>query len=268
MLQSVYASETDPVRHRLQAVCGDLPQQLTLDLYESFARADARYPSVVAHLGQSIDGFIATGRGDSYYVTGPENLDHLHRMRALADAVVVGAGTIKADDPALTTRRVSGPNPLRVILDGRRRLDHSYGVFTDGAAPTLLVCGDDCASPRRHGAAEVLALPLVGGNISIVALVEALGARGAHRVFVEGGGNVVSAFLASGVLHRLQLSIAPVLIGNGRRGVTAPAQARLRDCLRPPHRLYSMGEDLLFDYDLRATAAGAFATQSKFARLR
>ncbi|MGB5834942.1 MAG: dihydrofolate reductase family protein, partial [Thiohalocapsa sp.] len=75
-----------------------------------------------AHLGQSLDGCIATHTGDSEFVTGPENLLHLHRMRALSDAVVVGAGTIASDDPRLTTRLVSGPNPVRVVLDPDGRL--------------------------------------------------------------------------------------------------------------------------------------------------
>jgi riboflavin-specific deaminase-like protein len=226
-------------------------------LYEPFARADKQSPVVIAHLGQSIDGFIATKAGDSYYVTGPANLDHLHRMRALADAVIVGAGTIEADDPALTTRRVPGPNPIRVVLDGRRRLHSSYRVFTDGAAPTLLICGDDRGTPAQHGDADVVPLPQVAGVCSAAAVVAALISRGMHRIFVEGGGHLVSGFLAAGVLHRLQLSIAPVLIGDGRRGVVAPAHARMRDCLRPPYTLYRMGEDLLFDYQLRGSVSGS-----------
>jgi riboflavin-specific deaminase-like protein len=283
VLHSVFGNETDPIWRQLLAASGQPTpgettanllvarheaEQAMLDLYEPFARADAGRPAVVAHLGQSIDGFVATGRGDSYYVTGPANLDHLHRMRALADVVVVGAGTVAADDPALTTRRVSGENPLRVVLDGRRKLHESYRVFSDGAAPTLLVCGDDCALPEGHGKAEVLALPQASGKISVAALVESLGQRGLHRIFVEGGGRVVSNFLAAGVLHRLQLTVAPVLIGAGRRGVAAPAQARLRDCLRPAHRLYRMGEDLLFDYDLRAAGSDSAMPAQTLERLR
>ena len=77
---------------------------------------------VVALLGQSLDGFIATESGDSRFVTGRDNILHLHRMRAICDAVVVGAGTVAADDPQLTTRKVTGPHPLRVVLDPSRRL--------------------------------------------------------------------------------------------------------------------------------------------------
>src|SRR5262245_32586740 len=100
----------------------DHPQHAFVDLYMPICGATSTRPITVGHLGQSLDGFIATRAGDSQFVTGPENIVHLHRMRALSDAVVVGAGTVAADEPLLTTRQVAGPNPLRVVFEPGNRL--------------------------------------------------------------------------------------------------------------------------------------------------
>jgi len=110
-----------------------------VDLYLPVCSATAAAPITLGHMGQSLDGFIATRSGDSRYVNGDENMRHMHRLRALCDAVVVGAGTVAADDPQLTTRHVPGPNPLRVVIDPMARLASGYQLFQDGAAPTLYV---------------------------------------------------------------------------------------------------------------------------------
>lgn len=221
------------------------------ELYGAF-RTPGGAPVTVAHLGQSLDGFIATYSGDSRFVNGRGNLLHLHRMRALCDALVVGAGTVAADDPQLTTRLVPGPNPLRVVLDPERRLDAGHRVFRDGAAPTLLACraAQLTRGDARHGAAEVFGVPDRDGALDLAALLAELRARGCRRVFVEGGGRTVSAFLAAGLLDRLQITIAPFLMGDGRPAIRLAAPARLGDCRRPTFRIYRMGEDLLYDCEL------------------
>ena len=114
----------------------------------------------MGHLGLSLDGFIATHAGESQFVTGGENILHLHRMRALSDAVVVGAGTIAADNPQLTTRHVAGPSPLRVIFDPSRRLAPDYRVFSDDSAPTLYVCARPLISPGESHFGFATIVPL------------------------------------------------------------------------------------------------------------
>ena len=227
-----------------------------LNLYLPICSATLAHPLTIGHLGQSLDGFIATPSGDSQFVTGDDNLVHVHRMRALCDAVVVGAGTIAADDPQLTTRHVPGPNPLRVVIDPGRRLEPVFKVFTDQQAPTLYVCGRARLSPDEShvGAASVAAIDEGGPGREAAQVMGLLRARGCARVLVEGGGVTVSAFLEADLLDRLQIAIAPVLIGEGRPAIRLAPQALLRDCRRPAYRVYRMGGDVLFDCDLHVRA--------------
>jgi diaminohydroxyphosphoribosylaminopyrimidine deaminase / 5-amino-6-(5-phosphoribosylamino)uracil reductase len=225
-----------------------------VDLYRPLCGATSSRPMTLAHLGQSLDGFIATVSGDSQYVTGHENMVHMHRLRALCDAVVVGAGTVAADDPQLTTRLVPGPNPLRVVVDPDRRLSPTARVFTEAVAPTLYVCDAGKIRPgETHvGVATILGLAATAGPSRMRELVDALRARGCARLFVEGGGVTVSTLLECALLDRLQIAVAPIIIGEGRPGIRMAPETWLSACRRPPYRVFRMGGDLLFDCDLRA----------------
>lgn len=216
---------------------------------------------VIAQLGQSLDGCVATRTGDSSFINGPENLLHVHRLRALCDAVIVGAGTVAADNPRLTTRRVAGPHPTRVLLDPQLRLAghlETAHVFIDGQAPTLWLCdarwqGDAVA---RVGADRVLAVSDLlrdDGTLHLAHAVTALQSRGLTRLFVEGGGVTVSRFLAQRCLDRLHLAVAPLIIGDGRPGLRFEGPARLAECLRPQCHVYRMGPDHLWDLDLHTS---------------
>jgi riboflavin-specific deaminase-like protein len=233
----------------------DDPRSAFLDLYLPICSATAVRPVTVGHLGQSLDGFIATHAGESQWVTGQENIVHLHRLRALSDAVIVGAGTVAADDPQLTTRLVPGPNPLRVILDPTRRLTSIYRVFNDDAAETIYACARSLvrAGEDRVGRATVIGLHDSAGGVAgvdLAALVHLLRERGCTRIFVEGGGVTVSMFLAANLLDRLHVAIAPLIIGDGKPAIRLPPRAALGDCHRPRYRVFKMGGDVLFDCEI------------------
>jgi diaminohydroxyphosphoribosylaminopyrimidine deaminase/5-amino-6-(5-phosphoribosylamino)uracil reductase len=225
------------------------PARDLLELYLPLCEPTASRSFVIGHLGQSLDGCIATRSGDSACVTGHGNIVHLHRLRALCDAILVGAGTVAADDPRLTTRLVAGASPLRVVLDPSQRLEATHGVFCDGAAPTLVVRAAGKRQAERLGDAEVLEVPSGPGGLDLAALLAALRVRGCHRIMVEGGGVTVSRFLDAGLLDRLHIAVAPVIIGDGRPGLRLPAAASMSDARRAQHRIYRMGEDVLFDIE-------------------
>ena len=222
------------------------------DVIELYLPLQLRADLVIAQLGQSLDGRIATESGNSHYITGQADIRRLHRLRALVDAVVVGAGTVLSDNPRLTVRQVEGENPVRVVLDPDARLDPRRNVFSDGAARTLVVHrgprGD--VAPSIRG--DVLTIPTNGGDeLEPRAVLDALRNQGYRRVLVEGGGITVSRFLRAGVVDRLHVTVAPLLIGSGRPALTLEPIDTLDQALRPRCRHFHLGEDILFDLEFR-----------------
>lgn len=225
-------------------------EPLRSTLYEPLAAAMEREGFVVAQLGQSLDGRIATEDGHSHYINGPESLEHLHRLRALVDAVIVGAGTVAHDDPQLTTRRVQGPNPVRVVIDPTLRLDRSLRVF-DAAAPTLSVIAAATVPDPAIPADALVPVSVVAGCLPPAMILAALAERSLRSFLVEGGAMTVSAFIAAGVVDRLQVMVAPLILGSGRPGLQLPRIARVEEGLRPRLSVHRFGDDVLFDCFLR-----------------
>lgn len=228
-----------------------LPAPLA-ELFAALAATRRGERFVLAHLGQSLDGRIATETGHSMYIGSHESLRHLHRLRALVDAVVVGVGTVVADAPRLTTRHCEGPDPVRVVLDPRARLAADASLIRDRAAPTLVVHGTGAVPALPEHVATVAVPPDGTGALPPAAVVAALAERGLTRLLIEGGGRTVSGFVAAQVLDRLQFAVAPLLIGSGRPALTLPVVETLDDALRPPCARFQLGPDTLFDFDLRA----------------
>jgi diaminohydroxyphosphoribosylaminopyrimidine deaminase/5-amino-6-(5-phosphoribosylamino)uracil reductase len=260
----------NPARGWESALAPDDARRDLLELYLPISSATAARPITIGHLGQSLDGFIATPSGDSCPVTGPENILHLHRLRALCDVIVVGAGTVAADNPRLTTRLVSGSHPARVILDPGCRLSSAHTVFNDGEAVTLRACtaGTATVAAARARGEVILEVAACGNGLDLRDLLRQLHARGYSRIFVEGGGITVSSFLDAGLLDRLHIAVAPLFIGEGRPAVRLPPQSRLQDCLRLQHRVYRAGADILFDCDLRTASNTQTGTPSSYVALQ
>ncbi|AOY90147.1 deaminase [Marinobacter salinus] len=212
-------------------------------------------PRVVGQLGQSLDGRIATVSGCSRFINGDDGITHLHRIRAVSDAVVVGAGTAETDNPRLTVRRSSGPNPVRVVIDRNRRVPESHHLFTDGEAPTLrLVAGSYQASFTELARNAVMEVPCLGDTGDGVPadpaiILRVLSDFGLKKIFIEGGGITVSSFLNAGLLDRLHVMVAPMIIGSGRPAFSLPEIDLLDDALRPKAQLINLGSDMLFDLD-------------------
>lgn len=207
---------------------------------------------VVAQLGQSLDGRIATPTGASRYINRSGALDHLHRVRAQVDAVVVGIGTVLADDPLLNVRRVPGKHPVRVVIDPSGRLPTDARCLIEDGIRRIVIRTPETASLPLPPGVERIIIARENGAIPPKAILDALGERGMTRLLIEGGAATISAFLAAGALDRLHMLVAPMLIGSGKNGLDLPPIDGLDEALRPITQVHILPDgDVLFDCDLR-----------------
>jgi riboflavin-specific deaminase-like protein len=228
-----------------------------LSIEHAHAVIEARYaplwaplvdrPQVIGQLGQSLDGRIATATGQSHYVTGAADRAHLHRLRALSDAVVIGANTLVADNPQLTVRAVEGPNPVRVVVASRPSLPADREIFNDGAAPTWQV------GPRGVGD-QAVDRWFVPASLTPALILAELAQAGIQRVLIEGGARTLSMWLAAGLIDYLYLTIAPVIIGAGPTGLQLPPIDHMDQALRPAVESFALGADRLYRLDFSAEA--------------
>ena len=211
-------------------------------------------PFVVAKFAASLDGKIATRTGDTRWITGETARREAHRLRATADALLVGVGTVLADDPQLTARDdqdVPLPRqPLRIIVDSTGSTPVTARLFQE-PGHVLLVGGrvpDERAKVLDAAGAEIVLLPAEGGGVDLTALLALLGQREVISVMVEGGGTLLGGFFDHGLVDKVVAFIAPLIIGGvtatpavGGQGSGTIAKAlRLREV-----QTQTLGEDLM-----------------------
>ena len=206
-------------------------------------------PFVTLKAAVTLDGRIATRTGDSRWVTGEAARAEVHRLRDEVDAVLVGAGTARLDDPLLTTRLPGGGgrDPLRVVLDTRLRLPARLRLFQAGSTAPTLVATTAAARPRRFGpGVETLRCRSLGGRVDLADLLDRLGQRGITHLLVEGGAKVHSAFLAAGLVDRVVLFLAPKLLGGGRAWLEGEGPRTMSEARRLEEvEVRRVGEDVM-----------------------
>ncbi len=214
---------------------------------------------IVGQVGQSLDGRVATATGRSRYINCAAALAHLHRLRALVDAVVIGVSTVCADDPQLTVRRVKGPNPARVIIDPHGRLPPCARLLRQDGR-TIVITAENAACPVPG--IETLSLATRAGQIAPADVLTALAELGLRRILIEGGANTLSRFLQAGCLDRLHVLVAPLILGAGQPSFAFGAIDRIEEALHPPACAHRLGDDMLFDCDLSAQRVPVWNAQT------
>lgn len=188
-----------------------------------FSRIERGRPWVRVKLAMSLDGRTALGDGESKWITSEAARADVQRWRARSGAILTGLGTVLADDPRLTVRLDTGEDvepPLRVVLDDGGLMPHGAKLLADGAAPTLLVYGEDIV-PDYADETPALAVRRFGGGLDLVAVLSQLALRGIGEVQIEAGATLSGAFLRAGLVDELVLYVAPVLLGERGRPLFA-----------------------------------------------
>ncbi len=175
-------------------------------------------PFVTLKIAASLDGRIATKTGESRWITGPEARRLVHSMRARADAVMVGSGTALADDPELTVRHVTGPEPLRVVIDSALNVSPSARIFSKGERPPVIFAAMGVSKGKvkklRDLGAEVILVARTKDGLSLNGALRKLAARGVTSLLVEGGTRLSAGFIKAGLVDKLSVFYAPMLIGS------------------------------------------------------
>ncbi|WP_328680254.1 bifunctional diaminohydroxyphosphoribosylaminopyrimidine deaminase/5-amino-6-(5-phosphoribosylamino)uracil reductase RibD [Streptomyces sp. NBC_00322] len=215
-------------------------------------------PFVLWKYAATLDGRIAAKDRSSRWITSPESRADVHRLRAEADAVVVGSGTARADDPHLAVRGIEGADqPLRVVLDTEATAVGPGARVLDDAAPTLIAVAED-AEAQLPDAVEVVRLPRAGRGLSVAALLEALHQRGIRSVLLEGGPTLAGAFVAAGTVDKVVGYLAPVLLGAGPAALADAGISTITEALR-----LELTETVRIGPDLRITAVPQTAPKER-----
>jgi len=229
-------------------------------LNEGFLRRvrDGR-PMVTLKIAQSLDGRTALSSGASRWITGEQSRAFAHLLRAQHDAILIGIGTARADDPRLDCRLegLEDQSPLRIVLDTHARLSENSAIAaTARETPTLLITGEGKARPDLEAlGVEIVSLPRgPDARIDISALLKELGRRGVTRLLVEGGAEVHASFLRAGMMDRLEIFTAPMILGGDAYGAAASLQ--LKDLAKSPQfertGVRTLGADLLESFARKA----------------
>lgn len=208
-------------------------------------------PFVTLKVASTLDGRIATSSGDSQWITGEEARGLVHRLRSQVDAVIVGRGTVEADDPRLDARVPGGHNPLRIVLDSSLQMPTTARML-GLPGRTWVACVDppDPEKARALGAAGAEIFPCLGrdGQVDLDDLLRRLAARGVAEVLVEGGAGVFGAFLAAEHCDKLWLHLGPKVFGGGPTWTSAPDVAKVAQAPGFVFRhVEQVGEDLLIE---------------------
>ena len=201
---------------------------------------------VIAQIGQSIDGRIALNNGNSHYINNPKSIIYLHCLRSISDAIIVGSNTIKKDDPLLTTRKIKGTNPKRIIIDGSLSLNNKYKIFNDGNENIIFTKSN---KNIRLNNSTIIRLKEKNFTKNFITQIKKLKYK---NILVEGGSKTISELINNKYIDILQFMIAPILIGSGINSLNLKEISNLNKAIRPKHIFNELENEIIVNLFLNS----------------
>ena len=201
---------------------------------------------VIAQIGQSIDGRIALNNGNSHYINNPKSIIYLHCLRSISDAIIVGSNTIKKDDPLLTTRKIKGTNPKRIIIDGSLSLNNKYKIFNDGNENIIFTKSN---KNIRFNNSTIIRLKEKNFTKNLITQIKKLKYK---NILVEGGSKTISELINNKYIDILQFMIAPILIGSGINSLNLKEISNLNKAIRPKHNFNELENEIIVNLFLNS----------------
>ncbi len=201
---------------------------------------------VIAQIGQSIDGRIALNNGNSHYINNPKSIIYLHCLRSISDAIIVGSNTIKNDDPLLTTRKIKGTNPKRIIIDGSLSLNNKYKIFNDGNENIIFTKSN---KKIRLNNSTIIRLKEKNFTKNLITQIKKLKYK---NILVEGGSKTISELINNKYIDILQFMIAPILIGSGINSLNLKEISNLNKAIRPKNNFNELENEIIVNLFLNS----------------
>jgi len=201
---------------------------------------------VIAQMGQSIDGRIALNNGNSHYINNPKSIIYLHCLRSISDAIIVGSNTIKKDNPLLTTRKIKGTNPKRIIIDGSLSLNNKYKIFNDGNENIIFTKSN---KKIRLNNSTIIRLKEKNFTKNLITQIKKLKYK---NILVEGGSKTISELINNKYIDILQFMIAPILIGSGINSLNLKEISNLNKAIRPKHNFNELENEIIVNLFLKS----------------
>lgn len=241
--------------HGIEVTVGVLEQAARLlnEVYFHYIRTGL--PFITIKYAQSLDGRIATPQGNSRWISSERARKFTHRLRAQHDAIMVGRGTVLADDPLLTVRLIKGRNPLRICLDSNLRIPLNTQLLQDDEE-TLIATTDaqdtkKIAAIEKQGKEVLVVQRNADGRVALRPLMKALAERGIASILAEGGAEVITSLLKEGLVNRMVVITAPLILGRGIEAIGDLGIIDLKRAIRPSsYKVIRIGADVIFDLRL------------------